>query len=440
LPELSYGRALAILDGRGFGIRADLGRIADLVSLLDDPQLSYPAVHLAGTNGKTTTARMISAILVAHGISCGTYTSPHLQTVRERFAYAGPSDEGLAADIISKEDFASTLGYLMPFVEMVEGRRNEAVTYFELTTALAFEWMNQKTVGAGVFEAGMGGAWDATNVVRPSVAVLTHIEVDHTEFLGPTPLDNAREKAGIIKPGAEVVQATQRPEVAELIAAKVKEAGANLATMGRDFDLTADRRAVGGRAIEVRGINASYDEVFVPLHGSHQSVNATIAVAACESFLGRKLDDDALRAGLAVVKSPGRMETVGTNPRTVLDGAHNPDAARALATALRETFADREFLFVVSVLADKDIDGILGALMPLASKVFFAPNSSPRSATARELAAHLAARDVEHDTAGSVADAVDAAVAGAGAGELIVVTGSLYAVGEARDHLLGPIE
>jgi dihydrofolate synthase/folylpolyglutamate synthase len=439
--SLSYEDAVKFIEARGFGIRPDLGRIEALVSLLDHPERSYPTIHLAGTNGKSSTARMIGAILAAHGIKAGVYTSPHLQSIRERFLLAGSDEHGrIASDYISPEQFAAAVTYLAPFIETVEEDRGETVTYFELTTALAFEWMAEAAVGAGIYEAGMGGSWDATNVLQSDVAVLTDIAVDHVNFLGSTPVQNAREKVGIIKSGSLVISARQEPEVDSLLSETVREQGATITFLGKDFDVLKDQLALGGRVATVKGINASYEQLFIPLLGAHQTTNAAVAVAACELFLGKELDGERLQLGMATVQSPGRMEVVRRQPLVVLDGAHNPAAARALGSALVETFGRPRATFILAIFRDKDIRGILDPLLPLAGRLMFTSIGHERSAEAEELAEVATGKSFSAETFRSMPEAVDEALRSSGHDDLVVITGSLHAAGAARDYLVAPVQ
>lgn len=438
---ISYRAALEALESRGFGIRPDRSRIEALVELLDHPERSHPAVHLAGTNGKSSTARMIGAVLAAHGLKTGVYTSPHLQSVRERFLIAGPGEEGEVLDeLMTPDELAATVDYLLPFVRLVEARLGETVTYFELTTAMAFEWMASKSTSVGVFETGMGGTWDATNVVEAQVGVLTRVAVDHAEFLGDTPLDNAREKVGILKPGIRIVSSEQDPDVMALVESTAEERGVTVLVMGRDIRLASDSAAVSGRMVGVEGAFGSYGDLFVPLHGAHQSANAALAVAACEQLLGRALDPGAVRLGLAAVRSPGRMEVVRRKPLVVLDGAHNPDGAGHLAPAVAETFGERRRIFVISVFRDKDVDGIMRSLLPWCHMAILARSSSPRAEDPQRLVALARTRGIPYRTVESVGEGVRAALDLAAPDDVVVVCGSLYAVGEARDILVGPVE
>ncbi|TMK52573.1 MAG: bifunctional folylpolyglutamate synthase/dihydrofolate synthase [Actinobacteria bacterium] len=443
---LSYREAWALIEARGQSILPDLARVEALVELLDHPQATYPTLQIAGTNGKSSTARIIGAVLAAHGLTAGVYTSPHLQSIRERYLLAGPVTEpsgaaGVLLDAIPPDEFAALVQYLLPFVELVEERTGQRVTYFELTTVLAFEWMATHSVNAGIYEAGMGGAWDATNVVPSSVAVLTHVAVDHAAMLGPTPLDNAREKVGIIKPGASVVSTVQDPDVGQLVSATAADAGANLVVMGRDFHLRADELALRGRLITVEGpAGGIYEEVFLPLLGHHQAVNATLALAACEELIGRPLDAGAVEAGLASVTSPGRMEVVAREPVVVLDGAHNPEAAAALGRALQETFGRRERTFVISIFEDKDIEGMLAALLPSATRTIFTRNSNPRAAAPEALAEVATRLGFKSELVEPLAEAIETGRRAAGEHGIVVVTGSLATAGEARTLLVGPVE
>lgn len=435
-----YHRALKDLESRGFGIRADLERMRALVSLLDSPQLTYPTIHIAGTNGKTTTARSVGAILGAHGLTTGVYTSPHLQSIRERYLLTGVTDEGFTGDIITPDTFGAINDYLLPFVEIVEKERREALTYFEMTTAVAFEWMAQGSVGAGVFECGMGGLWDATNVIDPRVAVITPIAIDHTGYLGDTIERIASEKAGIIVNPSPVVTSDQEPAAGRIVEEAADATGAAVLKAGEDFDLSSDTPAVGGRLVGVSGTKGTYEDLFLPLFGSHQAHNLTLAVAACEVFLDRRLDDEALRAGLAAVTSPGRLEVVDRDPLVVLDGAHNPHAATALGPALEEAFGAGKRTFVISIFEDKDVEGFLDALLPYADRVIFTRHSSPRKvADPAQLAAYASRKGVDAEAIGSLPEAISTAISASLDDETVVVTGSIWAVGEAREHLVGPV-
>jgi dihydrofolate synthase / folylpolyglutamate synthase len=434
---LSFKEAYSLVERRGFGIKPDLSRIQRLLEMADNPQLGYPTIHLAGTNGKSSTARMTGAILAAHGLNSGIYTSPHLQSVRERMSLAGWGPSGLIWEYIPEEEFASTLEYLVPFIDLVEQDLGE-MTYFEVTTALAFEWMLERSVAAGVIEAGLGGRWDATNLIRSAVAILTHIDVDHSKMLGTTPVENAREKVEIIKPGASVISDRQEPEVEALVNERARTRGAKLLMLGRDFHVRGDLTAVGGRVISIETGAAHYEDLFVPLHGIYQSSNLALAVAASEGFLGRRLDQDILAAVAADIKCPGRLEVVGHRPLVLLDGAHNPHAAGALARSIDQEFHYRQLIVVFTVSKDKDINGMLSKLEPIADRIILSRFDNSRAAPPTELAQLPALRGKQVKVVESLDEAVDLAIATAAGDDIVLVTGSLYGVGQAREHLVGP--
>lgn len=434
---LTPKQAHAFLDARGFGITPGLARIEALTRLLSEPQLNFLTIHLAGTNGKTSTARILTAILAGHGLSTGLYTSPHLDNVRERYVLAG-WDEGLVWDTISEQEFADILTYLRPFIQQVEDDLGESLTYFELTTALAFEWMSERSVAAGVIETGLGGRWDATNLVRSMVSVITPIDVDHSAYLGTTPKANASEKVDIIKVGSTVVSAAQTPEVMEQLNTRVKKVGATPLVLGTDFHIASNETAVGGRAVTLKTPRTTYEDLFLPLHGAHQGVNLAMAVTAAEAFVNRDLDFDLLQASLLSVTSPGRLEVVGRKPLIVLDGAHNPHAALALRNTLSSDFLFKNLTIVLSVFEDKDIKGVLDELVPMADRVILTRGSNVRFAspeTLRELAPIVAGQDPP-ELVPTIEDAIDRARSISDDEDMILITGSLHGVGDARNYLL----
>ncbi len=434
---LSYPEAKAFLESRGFGITPGLARIEALLKLLSDPHLNFPTIHLAGTNGKTSTARMITTILAAHGLGTGLYTSPHLHGVEERFVLAG-WDDGLSRQQMSPDEFAANVSYLLPFTELVESDLGEALTYFELTTAMAFEWMSERSVAAGVIETGLGGRWDATNLVHSTVAVLTPVDVDHSAYLGTTPKANAAEKVDILKEGATAVSAAQPPEVLQLLTAKAQAVGASTVVLGRDYFVDSNETAVGGRAVTVRTGRANYEDLYLPLHGAHQATNLAVSLAAAEAFLDRALDFDLLQAALSTVTSPGRLEVVSRRPLVVLDGAHNPHAAAALRRTLASDFLFKNLTMVLSIFEDKDITGVLAELVPAADRVILTQAGNPRAAEPRVLASaapQVAGQDPP-EVVERLEDAVDRALQISDEDDMVLVTGSLHAVGEARQYLL----
>ncbi len=421
-----FEEALADLEGRQpERIVPDLSRIRALVELLDDPQLAYPTIHVAGTNGKTTTARIAASLGCALGLPTGLYTSPHLLSVTERIS--------VCDEPIPEAEFAEEYERLLPFLELVDGK-GERVTYFEVLTALAFLWFADRPVSLAVVEVGMGGRWDATNVVRGEVAVICEIGLDHPE-LGSTVAAVAGEKAGVVKEGSVVVCRRQRPEALAVVEARCREVGARLLLEDRDFALAGRRVAVGGQVVSVRGRHGSYDDLLLPLFGEHQARNAAAAIVALEALLDRGLGEDPVREGLAGATSPGRVEVAGRHPLVVLDGAHNPDGARALAAALRESFAWERLHLVVGVSANKDVRGVLEALAPLADRAYAAAHSSPRTAPAAAVGGVLHELEVPTEVFDDVASALAAARDSAGEGDLILVTGSLYTVADARRAL-----
>jgi dihydrofolate synthase/folylpolyglutamate synthase len=400
-----------------------LDRIRAVAELLDHPELTYPSIQVTGTNGKTTTARMAAGLACAHGLTTGVFTSPHVASITERIAVCG--------EPISEEEFADEYERLRPYLERVDATVG-SVTYFETLTALAFLWFADKPVGLGVFEVGMGGTWDATNLVTGDVAVLCPIGLDHVGILGSTVAEIAEEKAGIIKEGRPAVVRQQRPDALAVIERRAAHVGATLLLEDRDYRVTHRAKAVGGQSLSVSGRHADYEDVFLPLFGAESGRNAAAAVVACEALLDRALDERAVRVALAEVTSPGRIEVVRRGPLVILDGAHNQDAASALAVALGE-FGWDELHLVVGVFEDKDVDSVLRSLVPLASVVYACRSSSPRAASPDRVAASaraLGAQEVEEYA--TVESAVAVARARSSEHDLILVTGSFYTVADAR--------
>ena len=428
---MDFREALRDLDARQPESMPERGleRIKAIAESLNHPELTYPSIQVTGTNGKTTTARMITAVACAHGLATGTYISPHVGSVTERLALCGQP--------ISEEDFAETYSHLLPFLERVDGP-GFRVTYFETLTALAYLWFADKPVDLGVFEVGMGGTWDATNLVGGDVAVLCPVGIDHKE-LGSTVGEVATEKAGIIKEGRTAVVRGQRPEALAAIEARCKEMGAELILEGRDFELLSRAQALRGQAISIRGRYGTYDDLFVPLFGEQLARNAAVAVAAFESFLGRALEEGAARTGLASVASSGRLEVAGRRPLVVLDGAHNPDAAAALVAALPEAFRWGRLHLIIGMFGDKDVEAVVRLMGSLADRAYAGMSSSPRAAPVERLEKALRSAGVmDMETFGTIREAVDAARAAAGENDLILVTGSFYTVGDARPLFVGP--
>jgi len=424
---MDHTQALKELDSRKESrMIPDLSRILALATYLDDPQLSYPTIHVTGTNGKGTTARVATEIACVHGLTTGLYTSPHLDSVTERLSVCGVD--------MTEQEFAGEFTHLHPFLELVDRQSDERVTYFEALTALAYLWFADRPVALGVFEVGMGGTWDATNLVAGDVAVITPIGLDHPE-LGSTLAEVAGEKAGIIKDGKEVVVREQDAEALEVLEERAGKVGATMLLEFRDWEVLERLHAVGGQAFSMRGSMATYDEVFLPLLGEHAVRNAAAAIVACETLFGEQLDAESLRAALADVRWPGRLEVVGRHPTIVLDGAHNPSGAEALSGALREFFPRERLHLVVSISANKDVGGIAAQLAPIADAVYATRNESERSAQEASIAGAFATLGPAVSSHGSVAEALGAARAAADADDLICVTGSLYTVADARRAL-----
>lgn len=414
----------------------DLSRITLLVDVLGSPQRSYPAIHLTGTNGKTSTTRIADALLRGFGLRPGRYTSPHLSTIRERIAVDGVP--------LTEEAFAHAYDDVAPYLPLVDERSSRPVTFFEVVTAMAFAAFADAPVDVAVVEVGMGGLWDATNVLHAGTCVVTPVGLDHRE-LGSTVAEVATEKAGIVHEGARVISGVQSLDAASVLVARAAEVGAELAVEGVHFGVASRSVAVGGQVLTIAGLGGTYEDLFLPLHGAHQASNAACALAAVEAFLGggaQALDVEAVRAGFAMADSPGRLEVVRHSPTVVLDGAHNPAGVAALVAAVEEAFSFDRLVAVVAVLGDKDVAAMLSLLEPVVSDLVVTANHSPRAMPPDDLAraaVEVFGRDrvvVEP----LLPDALDAAVAladegGDGAG--VLVTGSLYTVGEARTLLVG---
>ena len=407
-----------------------------VLDLLGDPQRAFPIIQLTGTNGKTSTSRLIEGILRAYGLRTGLFTSPHLVRFNERIVLDG--------EPISNEALARNWDDIRPYVEMVDAELGEAgevpLTFFEVLTVLAYASFADAPIDVGVIEVGMGGEWDSTNVADAQIAVFTPIDLDHVARLGSTITEIARTKAGIIKPAATVVTAVQHPDaLAEIRKAAERDEAAVIA-QDVDFALTADHVAVGGQVISVRGRAGEYTDLYLPLYGDHQGQNAAVAIAAVETFLGngsKPLGTEPLVEGLSEVTSPGRLQLVGIEPTVLVDAAHNPHGARALVAALGKYFDFAETVFVLGVLGDKDAEGIISVLAPIASRIHVTASSSARSIPVDELAARadaIAAPGLvfPFDTA---EDAVFAARewANDGPSRLVVVTGSVVLAGEILD-------
>lgn len=405
-----------------------------LAELAGSPQLSYPVIQVAGTNGKTSTSRAIASLMQAHGLRTGLFTSPHLVEFTERFQLDGEPIDGSV--------LAGAWDELKLPLEVVDAELVAAghgpITFFEALAVLAFAAFADAPVDVAVIEVGMGGEWDATNIVEAQVAVFTPISLDHTAILGPDVETIARTKAGIIKDGSTVVTAEQEVDaLAELEDAAARH-GARIYVQGRDFTLADDRLAVGGRQIDVVGLSGlAYDPIFVPLFGHHQAENAALAIAAAEAFFGadRPLPTEVVDDGFGALTSPGRLQLIGTEPIVYVDAAHNPHGAAALVTAVTESFSFEEVALVVGVLAEKDATGLLSTLAPIAHRVTVTPVDSPRTTSGDELR-ELAEAEIPGtpiEVAESLPEALDEARAWAARadGRAVLVVGSVLLAGEA---------
>jgi len=440
LAEPTHAEIVAALTARWpeHRVAPSLGRISALTELLGDPQRAYPVIHLTGTNGKGSTAAMIESLLRADGLRTGRFTSPHLMSVTERITIDGAP--------ISEERFDATWNEIEPYVALIDERQIDgvAMTFFEIITAMAYAAFADAPIDVAVVEVGLGGTWDATNVADADVAVVTPIDLDHTHLLGPGIAEIAREKAGIIKPGAHAILAGQRLEAAEVLLQRCTEMGALPQREGIDFGVIDRRLAVGGQMIRVNGAEGPVDDIFLPLYGAHQAANAAQALAAVEAFLGLKaLNPDVAREGFAAVHFPGRMEVVRRSPAVVLDVAHNPHGATATAAAIGEAFGFNPLIGVVAIMADKDARGLLTVFEEIMNQVVVTQVASTTrgmpAAELGELAAEIFGAE-RVQVAPRLDDAIETAVSlaetdGVGAPG-VLVTGSVVAVGEARTLLV----
>ena len=410
-------------------------RIAALVDILGSPQLTYPTIHVGGTNGKTTTSRMIDSLLFSHGLRTGRFTSPHLETYRERIAING--------EPIDQKDLIFAYNDIAAYLDLIDTKFSDPISFFEAVTALGFVAFAEHPVDVAVIEVGMGGEWDATNVVDADVSVLMPIGFDHMEYLGHTLHEIAATKAGIIKEGGFIVLAQQEPEAAKELIRKAAEVGADVVREGIEYSVASRAVAVGGQLITITGLHDTYDDIFLPLHGKHQAANAASALVAVEAFFGdQPLDIEAVRAGFAAVTSPGRCEVVRRDPTIILDAAHNPHGAKALAETLTSEFNFDEIIAVVGVFGDKDATGILQELEHIVDHVIVTQSSSTRALSSGELE-KIASTVFGHDRVFEVSNlnaAIDRAVSDATRPLSedtigIIVTGSVVTVGEARSYL-----
>jgi len=420
-------------------------RIEALLDLLGQPQRGYRAIHLTGTNGKTSTARMIDELLRGCGLRTGRFTSPHLSQITERIVIDG--------EPVSARTFVEGYREIAPYIDIVDGQFDIKLSFFEVMVGLAYAVFADTPIDVAVVEVGLGGEWDATNTIDGEVAVVTPVDLDHTQYLGETVAMIAAEKAGIIKPGATAILAAQDPDAAAELLRRAVTVEASVAREGLEFGVVERRVAVGGQVVTLQGLSGVYDEIFLPLHGAHQAQNAACALAAVEAFFGvgaetGPIDADLVRAAFAATRSPGRLEAVRSAPTILLDAAHNPHGMAASVAAIAEAFDFRRLIAVVGVLVDKDVPGMLGALEPAVDEIVVTQTSSVRAMSADDLAAHAVAvfgaervtvearLDDALETAVRLAEETDDGVL---SGVGVLVTGSVVTAGEAR-VLLGTIQ
>lgn len=439
-----YEEAVKGIRARGveWDIDPTLDRMRDLADVLGSPQRAYPVIHITGTNGKSSTARMIEVLLRERGLRVGLYTSPELHSMRERITIDGAP--------VSEQRFAELYEDVVPFLEMTDAKHDVKVSFFETLTAMAYAAFADAPVDVAVVEVGMGGTWDATNIADGAVAVVTPIGLDHTRWLGATVEEIAAEKSGIIKPGSIAVLAQQPVEAAQVLMRRATEVGATVAREGLEFGVLNRELGVGGQLVRLQGLHGVYDEVFLPFFGAHQASNAACALAAVEAFArGRatgesetdsdQLDPDLVRQALVNATSPGRLEVVRTGPTVLVDAAHNPAGMAASVATLTEEFGFTRLVGVLAMMADKDVAGVLEELEPVLDEVIVTRNSSARGMPANELAE--LARDVFGEDRVRLVprldDAIDQGItladeSGEFAGAGLLITGSVTTAGDAR--------
>lgn len=415
-------------------INPTLERIALLADLLGSPQLSYPTIHIAGTNGKTTTTRLIDSLCFELGLRTGRFTSPHLESYLERICING--------EMISEVAMIATYEDVAPYFQLVDERMSHRLSFFEAITGLSFVAFAEHPVDVGIFECGMGGEWDSTNVINAKVSVVTPIGLDHTQYLGDTLTAIATTKSGIIKPGSFAVLARQELDPAQVLMRKCAEVEATPIREGVEYQVSNRSLAVGGQLISIKGVYGDYEELFLPLHGEHQASNAATALAAVEVFAGeRKLDEELVRTAFAKASSPGRCEIVHRSPTVIIDAAHNPHGAKSLRKTIESEFDFESIIGIVAPMGDKDTDGILEEFEAIMTTVIITKNSSHRAAPIDELAAQ--AREIFGGdrvlTKDSLESAIDAAITQAKfevemneKSCAVLIAGSVISAGEAR--------
>ncbi|MEX1038232.1 MAG: folylpolyglutamate synthase/dihydrofolate synthase family protein [Acidimicrobiia bacterium] len=426
---MNYDESIAYLDRHvNLGVKPGLDRIRTLLEAMGSPHFGYPVIHVAGTNGKTSTSRMATALLLARGLSTGTYTSPHLERIEERLSVHG--------EYATPEEFALAMTDVAVFADVLVEGGAEPNTYFELTTAAAFALFAEKAVDAAVVEVGLGGRLDATNVLNADVSVVTGIGVEHTEFLGHDVATIAGEKLGIVSPGTILITGNLPEAALEVANAKAKEMGIQHRVFGRDFSVAEAERGIRGWHTTIEGAEETYDDIFLPVHGRHQLHNLAVAIAATEALVGSRLDPNSVREAMLALTLPGRMEAIATGPLVLIDGAHNADGVKTLVDSLADEYPTVKWEVVLGIMGDKNIEAIIEELAPIASGFVVTAPRSERATPPLDLAERVrAAVDVPVLVAEDSDYAVDMARAEAGAEGHVLVAGSLYLVGEVRSHL-----
>lgn len=424
---MNYEDAVAYMDTTiNFGIQPGLEQIRALCDILGKPQELFNSIHIAGTNGKTSTARIVSAILAEHGLKVATYTSPHLISYAERFLINNQP--------VAEEHFAGSLNEIIPYIEKVNKESVEPLTHFEILTALAFYMFAWEDLDCAVIETGMGGRWDATNIIFPQVAAITNVELEHTDRLGKTISKIAWEKAHIIKNGSKAVAGNLRKEALSVVKERCEEQKVQLLSFGSDFMLNStgklDSRA---QMISIKGLYCSYDDIILPLLGEHQGENAALAVAISEAYLKGPLSLEKLKTACRKVTSPGRFEIISRDPFIVLDGAHNVSGILRLAHTLDQTEFSR-LILVLAILEDKNVDEMLEPLIPKADFIIVTENHSERCLKAEQLAKKVAMVGSNFKVVPDIKEALQLAVRNTEQDDLVLVTGSLYTVGESKDY------
>lgn len=429
--SISYGDMLSWLDGH-INIEKNshsdfpspsLEKIRQALVDIGQPQTSYPAIHVTGTNGKGSTSRMISTLLIAHGLRVGTYTSPHLESLNER----------IMVDLVPIDD--SDLFDELNTLRLLEAHSRQRLSWFELMTAAAFSHFDTVGVDIAVVEVGMGGTWDATNVINGDVAVITNVSMDHVDILGPELTDIAKEKSGIIKSDSAVVIGVDQEDLLEIFASKENKAFRRL---GSEIEIISNRPAIGGRAISMKTIHATYDNVYMPLFGAHQGRNAALAIGAVEEFFGRALDLDVVKAAFERVSSPGRIEVVSRSPLVILDAAHNPAGMLAAREATSsDFFGVKRWTVILSMLEGRDPDAMVLAIDSDKVKSFLiAPTRSLRAMSVNKIAGAVARSGKPFQEFDSVSEAVERAIESCKEDEGVLVCGSIYTVAEAREQIV----